>query len=312
MLATPCITTRFFQSDDDFWRIRDLLIETYPITPIDFNWEIRRWDGQRFHRANAALPAPWKETIQLWETEDGRLVGVAHSDSESKGDVQLQIHPDYRYLVEEDMIAWAEDYLAIPAEDGQRRQLDIFAFEYDAARRHLLEQRGYEKMPYGGVTWRMRLGSWPLPPVMMAEGYVLRTTRPDEADYQRVADILNAAFNRDFHNAREVGNFMTLAPSFRHDLDLAAEAPGGAFAAYVGVIYDQANRRGLFEPVCTHPAHQRKGLARALMFEGMHRLKALGAEVVTVATGDMIPANRLYESVGFAEAYQGYIWRKVF
>ena len=41
------ITARLYQGDDDFWRVRQLLVDTYPITPTDFNWEVRRWDGSR-------------------------------------------------------------------------------------------------------------------------------------------------------------------------------------------------------------------------------------------------------------------------
>ena len=152
----------------------------------------------------------------------------------------------------------------------------------------------------------------PLPQAQIADGYRLRTTRPDDYDdCQRIADLLNAAFQRTLHSAPEYRNFCTLSPSFRHDLNLVAEAPDGSFAAHVGVNYEVKNRYGIFEPVCTHPDHQRKGLARALMFEGLQRLKVLGASDVYVDTGDMIPANALYESIGFTEAYKGYIWRKV-
>ena len=91
-----------------------------------------------------------------------------------------------------------------------------------------------------------------------------------------------------------------------------AVAPDGTFAAYVGVPYDEANKCGIFEPVCTHPDHRRKGLARTLMLEGLQRLKTLGAVDVHVETGDMIPANRLYDSIGFTEAYKGFVWRKIF
>ncbi|MFN8486187.1 MAG: GNAT family N-acetyltransferase [Caldilineaceae bacterium] len=90
-----------------------------------------------------------------------------------------------------------------------------------------------------------------------------------------------------------------------------AVAPDGSFAASVGIAYDEANGHAVFEPVCTHPQHQRQGLARALMLEGLHRLKAVGAIDVSVDTGDMIPANRLYNSIGFTEVYLGHVWRKV-
>jgi mycothiol synthase len=94
-------------------------------------------------------------------------------------------------------------------------------------------------------------------------------------------------------------------------LHLIAEAPNGSFAAHVAVIYDFQNRRGLYEPVCTHPDHRRKGLSQTLMFELMHRVRAMGALTLTVETGDMAPANALYDTIGFTEMYKSYTWRKM-
>lgn len=299
-------TARPLRNNEDWLRVRQLLIESYPTTPVDFNWDIRRWDGWRFHRDRADWDACWANLVHVWETEGGRIIAAVHP--ENGGDACLQVNPDYRYL-ENEMLAWAEENLAIPA-SNQYRQLRVFAFEYDALRQRLLEQRAYEKMPWSGVTRRLRLDKQPLSPRPIAEGYTLRTTRPDLADYQRVADVLNASFGRDFHTARELYSFMTLSPSFRHELDFVAETADGSFAAYVGLTFDEANRRGIFEPVCTHPAHRRRGLAQTLMFEGLRRLKTLGAQYAYVSTGDSVPANQLYESVGFAEVYTGYIWRK--
>lgn len=298
------IIERPFAGDADFWKVRTLLQETFPITPVGWNWEIRRWEGKFFHDTEPKPTDYWSRRIHLWETEAGRLVGVVNPEGD--GNVFLQLHPDFRHL-EDQMFAWAEANM--PAEEP--RALETFAFNYDAPRQRILTERGWEKQTYGGVTRRMRLGAWELPPVQMAAGYTLRTTQPGE-DAARIAAILNAAFGRDFHMPADVASFFAQAPCFRHDLDLAAVAPDGSFAAYVGVIFDDANHFGLFEPVCTHPDHRRKGLARALMVEGLHRLKALGVVYVHVDTGDQIPANRLYDAVGFTEVYKGHVWRKTF
>ncbi|MGD8805852.1 MAG: GNAT family N-acetyltransferase, partial [Chloroflexota bacterium] len=91
-----------------------------------------------------------------------------------------------------------------------------------------------------------------------------------------------------------------------------AVAADNIFAAYAGIPYDRANQIGIFEPVCTHPDHQRKGLARALMQEGLLRLRAVGAQYAMVDTGDMVPANQLYTAMGFSEIYRGTSWKKVF
>ncbi len=308
-ITTPRFVTRPYTSWDDYWAVRRLLIETYPITPVDFNWEIRRWDGMHHHHTEPDWKPEWPDTVRLWETDDGQLAGVVHPDGIGNG--VLEIHPDYRHLIEEEMVAWAEDHLTTP-EDGGRR-LDFFVYEYDAPRQRLLAGRGYEKKTWSGVMRRMRFGKKPLPVSVLAEGYVMRALRPgDETEGDRMAALLNAAFNRTCHTGREFIVFTLNAPSFRFDLHLVAEAPDGSFAAHVGMTVEDVNHYAIFEPVCTHPDHRRKGLAQTLMFEGLHRLKALDVTDVYVGTGDAVAANALYESIGFTEAYKGYVWRKMF
>lgn len=307
---TMRFTVRPYRHEDDFWRVRALLAETFPITGLGFNWEIRHWDGNHFHDADPAASAAWRSKITLWETEDGTLAGAAH-DEGSLGYPQLQIHPDYRAAIEADLIAWAEDHLAATTGDG-RRSVTYSVYEYDFPRQRLLAERGYEKLADSWVHRRMYFGRWALPEPVIADGYTMRTVDPaDPADCDRIAALLNAAFGRTFHKGVDFAMFGQHAPCFRQDLHLVAVAPDGSFAAHVGTIYDEANRRALYEPVCTHPDHRRHGLAQALMFEGMRRVRALGATQITVETGDAIPANRLYESIGFTEAYKGYAWQKV-
>ena len=63
--------------------------------------------------------------------------------------------------------------------------------------------------------------------------------------------------------------------------------------------------------VCTHPEHQRKGLARAAMAEGLRRLEALGARITYVgAAGKKPAANAAYVQMGFVEAYRADLWVK--
>jgi hypothetical protein len=52
---------RDYRDERGFRRVHELLLETYPITPPDFNWEVRRWDRSRpswLQRAKALLPEP--------------------------------------------------------------------------------------------------------------------------------------------------------------------------------------------------------------------------------------------------------------
>ncbi len=138
---------------------------------------------------------------------------------------------------------------------------------------------------------------------MFAQPILKTTVMP-----RQIADLLNAAFKRTFHNALEYQQFTRQATCFNSELDLVAVTEDGRFAAYVGIPYDEFNKRGIFEPVCTHPDHRKKGLGKALMQEGLRRLKESGASDVVVETGDMIPANLLYNSIGFTEKYTGNYW----
>ena len=307
-MAQPIITTRGYAGDEDFGRVRRLILESYSLTPPGLNWEMRRWDGWHYHGAEPEAPETLARQIRLWELPGERVVGVVHPDGD--GECALEIHPDYRAL-EDEMLAWGEANLA--AERDGAPMIDVFCFDYDEFRQHLLEARGYQPMPYGGVFRRRRIGYQPIPSAELADGYTLRTTRPhDDGDCQKIADLLNAAFNRNIHSAAEYRRFSDCSPSFRHDLNLVAEAPDGSFAAHVGVSYEPTNCYGIFEPVCTHPDHQRKGLARALMLNGLRRLKVIGARDAYLGTGDGMAANYLYEAVGFTEVYHGVVWRKTF
>lgn len=314
-MTLPTITDTFhiisrpMRDDQDFWRMRNLLIETIPITPVGLNWDVRRLDGKRFYNDDAEQSRLLARPVQLWETGSGRLVGFVLP--EGRSDAHLNIHPDFRHL-EGEMIEWAVEHLSKPMSDKDDTHLFIYANEYDALRQRLLKERGFEPTEYWGMIRRLRFGAQPLNEPSLHAGYTLRTTQIDDLDdCQRIADLLNAAFERTFHNALEYQNFCQLAPSFRQELDLVAVASDGSFAAYAGIPYDDVNRRGIFEPVCTHPDHQRKGLAKVLMQEGLLRLRAAGAVDVTVDTGDMTPANRLYDSLGFTEAYRGFAWEKI-
>lgn len=305
------VRARQMVDEADFDRVRQLLVESYPVTPLGWNWDVRRWEGRRFYDADpdpARWFQEWGPKVRLWEAGDGRLAAAIFP--EGPGDAHPQLLPGHRDL-EDEMIAWAEEHLAAPPGDAAGAMLQLFAYDYDDRRQELLRGRGYTQLESRGVARRLRVRSQAPDAPDLAPGYTVRTTDPDDpADCQAIADLLNAAFNRTSHNGAEYRMFTRLAPSFRPELDLVAVAPDGSFGAYVGIPYDEANGRGIFEPVCTHPQHRRLGLALALMQEGLHRLRALGAQDATVETGDMIPANRLYAAMGFTEVVWGSVWEK--
>ena len=305
--AQTHITARPLQTEDDFRRVRDLLIEVHSLVPPGWNWEIRRWEGIRFHAEDISLEAFLSESpVQLWETAEGKLVGAAHSEGQL-GEAFLTLNPTYRHL-ETEMVDWAEANLAKTGDDGQR-SLTFYVQEYDVARLKWIKARGYEKGGCGYVRF-MRLNTAPaLPPINVPEGYSVRATEPTLADLERVIEVRNKGFGSTYNNVSKNTNFQTHA-TFSHDADMVAVAPDGTFAAYAGGQIEETNMYGLFEPVCTHPDHRQKGLAKACMIASLNRMREAGVRTVQLGTSDSIAANRLYDSVGFTESYRTHAWKK--
>ena len=60
---------------------------------------------------------------------------------------------------------------------------------------------------------------------------------------------------------------------------------------------------GLFEPVATHPDFQGKGLGKAVMAEGLRRMKAAGMQQAILGFDPTnVAARALYTAMGFGAA----------
>lgn len=287
---------------EDVEPVRDFLSELLPLAPAGAVWDVRRWDGSIFYGATPGLAPERAARSRLWVASAGRIVAAALSEGGPQ--IHPHVHPDAAELLD-GVVAWAEQAAAAA---GDERVL-LHVWDRDEATRQVAAARGYRETDGWEVIRSLRVGTVPLPEPALAAGYTLRETRDEPADDQAIADLLNAAFGRTFHHAAEHATFARLAPSFRRETDLVAEAADGTVAAYAAVCWDDRNRYATFEPVCTHPAHRQRGLAKALMLEGMRRAAKLGAAEITVGTGDADPANALYASLPFTEVERGRFWR---
>jgi ribosomal protein S18 acetylase RimI-like enzyme len=81
-------------------------------------------------------------------------------------------------------------------------------------------------------------------------------------------------------------------------LDLAVEAAGGEVAGYALFWFDPVTAVGLVEPMRVEDAYQRRGLARAMLTEGLDRLARRGARRLKVGYATDV-ARSLYLGAGF-------------
>jgi len=308
------IAQRAYRDEEDYSRVRDLLIRLHGLNDNHHSWDLERWDywlhfvyWLRYSnwRYDPAKEKGWEPLIRLWETDQGELVGVANP--EEFGDLHLQVHPEYRFL-EDEMVAWGEEHLAVEAKNGTGRRITTAVFEFDVARQELLARRGYRKTDDCGYTRRRNMNE-PIPDAAPPAGYVVRSLEPGDNLMERCA-VMAAAFRSPRADVDLYGKLQA-APGYRLDLDMVAIAPDGTFASCCIVWWDEENRQGTFEPVGTHRSYQRRGLGAAVMCEGLRRLRDLGATTAWVGAWTP-PGIALYKSIGFTEADMCCIWEKAF
>lgn len=293
-------TFRRYHTDDDYWRMRAFLRHVFLLNnQRETSWHVARLDYARWHSCLNCAHVRLEDVVWLWEL-DGQLIAILMPDG-GPGEAHMSVHPERQTPeLEEAMLCVAEEHLAAIASDGTR-QLCAWAPAHDRLRQATLIRHGYAKDHPAATQWRRRLAG-DITPAPTAPGYTIRALGDGLELLERcyasglgfhAGDIRVAADNRaDPSWYRNI----QMAPLYRRDLDLVAVAPDGAIAAFCTVWFDDVTRSGYFEPVATVPAHQRRGLARALMTEGLRRLQRIGATVAFVS-GYSPAANALYQSV---------------
>ncbi len=301
---------RLYQTEDDYWRIRAFLRQVMLLNGVrEKSWHVARLDYWRWHvAANCQGRDSIQDVVFLWETPDGQIATVLNP--EGSGDVHLQVHPELRTReLEEEMLAVAEEHLA--AEQDGKRSLVVWTNAQDALRQAILQHRGYTRGKWVEHQWRRDLEAT-IPDVPLPPGYTVRALgdvdelparswaswrgfHPDEPD----EDYEGWEW---YHNIQR-------CPLYRRDLDIVAVAPGGEIASFCTLWYDDVTRSAYIEPVATVPEHQRCGLARAAITEGLRRLQRLGATRAFVGGYEPGP-NALYSSVLSPEHDRSEQWIK--
>ena len=298
-------THRPFADEADYQHMRDLLIQTYALggpaiycSIGDLDWW--RW-GPREHPNPIVL-------AELWWDDHGALTGIAWPSATWGKDLQVDLlaHPHHPAIVET-MLDWVEaQQRAAPGLTP--RSITPWAYARDP-RTELLRQRGYAltgiAFSYLGQSLDADFPEQPLP-----SGYAIRHVA-GEADFPARVEVHRDAFAPSRLTVDIYRTLVAQAPTYRPALDLVVVAPDNSFAAYCLVWFDAANRIGVFEPVGCHSAHRQQGLTKAVIFEGLRRLQALGATHAFVNTlrGE-IAANSLYASAGFKEIDSNESWKK--
>jgi mycothiol synthase len=292
-------TQKYYAGEDDYMAMRALIVESYALAGPFVYMTVGDLDWWRFTLEDEAAFMP---QVPLWY--DG--VHLAGFVWPTAGNADLVVHPQRRDA-EAEMLTWSETHAAVV--DGEPARLVTWSLESDQLRQAWLAGCGYTRTDDHYIWHQFDLAGGAPEPQLPA-GYGVRHVE-GEADVEARVAVHRAAF----HPSR-----MTVAKhravmkslTYRRELDLVVTAPDGSFAAFCIVWFDPANQIGLFEPVGCHPEHQRRGLATAVMHEGLRRLHALGAHRAHVlAWGEKGGGSRLYPSAGFEVIDRIYAWKRI-
>ena len=250
----------------------------------DLDWWIGKEDD----------PAAKLRTCPLWFDGES-LIGWGF---ELKRDLELVLSPDRYHDLLPIMLRWGIETFR---QDGYA-VLSVFAKDRDPERQRVYAEAGFRRMDDYYTFRHFDLTAAPPAPDLPA-GYTFRDMAgADAATIATRVGLHRVVWAPSVWTPEKHTRLMS-APNYRADLDLVAVAPNGDYAAYTIVWFDPVLKLGTFEPVGCHPDYRRQGLTSAVMYEGLRRLRALGAERACVgSTWDNAASNRLYESCGFRVA----------
>ncbi len=223
--------------------------------------------------------------VRLWEdAATGALLGFSWFD---RGELDTMIAPALRATPEGDAIlaaslAWARRLAA------RRSIADLWTHAYDSDPLQIAQLAANDfardERHDGYVHFRRPFDGAPLPDAPLPEGFSVRAVGGED-EWQRRVDLHRVVY----HPSRvtlPAYRRLRAAPLYRPDLDLVAVAPNGEFVSYCILWYDERTRVGEYEPVGAHPDWRRQRITRAVLVEGLRRLRALGAERAIVLTND--------------------------
>jgi predicted N-acetyltransferase YhbS len=292
------IVPRSYSHATDYDRVGRFLVRTYRTEGDHINWLQPRWEYMHYHPYIREVEL---DPIGVWET-DGEIVAVIHPEHRM-GTVYFEVDPAHAIL-KEDMLQYAEKYLAVRA-DGVRT-LRAYINDADQDLQHSAGAMGYEKGP-GGEEMSLFAIPDPFPEIPLPDGFRLKSLA-DDNDLRKVHRVLWRGFGHGPDppdDGIEGRRFMQSAPNFRHDLNIVVEAPDGQFVSYCGMWYEPVHRIAYVEPVATDPDFRRMGLGQAAVLEG---IRLCGREGATVAyVGSVLP---FYLALGFRQIYSLSLWRR--
>ena len=280
----------------DYQKLHDFLVETKntEYTYARFDWMMTNWDY---------LEDRYLERIGIWEEEE-KIVGAVLFDHSL--DVLFPIVlPGYEKLYQE-MYDYAKKHMV----KEENPEFLFHAKDTNTELQKLLKKNGMVATEEKDMVAIFDL-SEEIPAVNLKNGYKL-TTLEEHRGYEQYMKCLFKGFgheesgeafsftDEDLENCKKAYERRNVDLSLK--ISVVDEA--GNYVAHAGMWYDRNSDIALVEPVCTIPECRKMGFGKAAIYEGLRRVKAMGAKIAVVGSG-----QQFYYSLGFVPYSTGTVWR---
>ncbi len=306
------IVSRPFADPSDFERMASALGRSWSLarpfvntTPGDLEWW--RVQAHPFDR--------WEGRIRLWE-RGGDVVAYAWLSPPAELDwhQRADLPSATRIAIVAEAIEWMKAAIRSSAQQGAAVlpiNLTAWAVDSDVELVRILQAGGWKPAEDERLThwYRRFVADDPLPQPTLPSGYRLRHVRwPD--DIEARVEVHRAAFAPSRMTEEKYRRLLDM-PHYSAERDVVVEAPDGSLAAFALAWWDGPSGIGELEPVGTHPAHRRLGLARAVNLEALARLRDAGAiDALVFSKSTNEAAEALYASVGFRALTWSRAWSR--
>jgi mycothiol synthase len=246
-----------------------------------------------------------RRNLRLWERTDDNPPALAAWAIflRHEGSFDLFIHPalhgtPIHEIVMDEYVVWAEGRAR---EAGLKQLWPFWAMEHDKVLDRLMKARGFIVVQADPAPPLFERSLDGLPTIQLPDGFTVQGVRNLD-DGELRARVTHGAFGPDDEWDGYWAKYAQFIGSAVYDgeRDLFVRSPDGRGASACGIWFDPVNAVGLFEPVGTHPDFQGKGLGKAVMAEGLRRMKAAGMRRAVVGFDpNNVAALALYTSMGF-------------
>ena len=292
------------------------MLKLRPYTPTDLS-KVLQFVGQCFRDRNLSNYHPgdiahWMSSryrgdnldqhFWLFEQQD-ELIAFAELSKAESANYTLFTHPSCEHDMELSLFVECQSIMRERMKENPlaKRVLSTNIAAFDERAMACLKSLGYHLTPSKEVM-NLRSLDVPIPISVLPEGFEIRSVL-GEHEAHLAAEVHQGSFGGNWTSER----FLKVArtPGYSIERELVVVAPDGRFAAFLIYWFDPISKSGLFEPVGCHKEFQRRGLTKALMYEGMQRMVNAGMEkAVVIHENDNLASTNLYASVGFLEHFK--------